>query len=112
VTRADVVFAAVSNPERRRILDMLREGDRTAGALVAEFTLPQPAISRHLRILREAGLVSVSPKAQQRIYSLKPERLRELDSWLSLYRGLWSGSLGSLEDHLGHKSKEEERATP
>jgi DNA-binding transcriptional ArsR family regulator len=100
----NAVFAAVSNPERRQILDMLKSGEKPAGELVAAFPgLPQPAISRHLRVLREAGLVSVSHRAQQRIYSLEPGRLRELDSWVSLYRVFWSGRLDALEEHLDLK---------
>ena len=95
------VFAAVSNPTRRQILDLLKAHDSAAGELVAAFpALPQPAISRHLKILREAGLVSVSPRAQQRIYSLRPGGLRELDTWISLYRGFWSERLDRLETHL------------
>jgi len=99
--QSNAVFAAVSNPSRRRILDLLKAGERPAGELVAAFpALPQPAISRHLRILREAGLVSVSPRAQQRIYSLQPMKLRELDAWISLYREFWSGRLDTLATHL------------
>ncbi|MCI4324736.1 MAG: metalloregulator ArsR/SmtB family transcription factor [Thermoplasmata archaeon] len=95
------VFAAVSNPTRRRILDLLRARDRPAGELVAAFPgLPQPAVSRHLKVLRLAGLVRVSPHAQQRIYSLRPTRLRELDAWVSLYREFWPARLDSLAEHL------------
>jgi|SRR5271154_3628840 len=98
---SNLVFMAVSNPTRRRILDLLKGRDRPAGELVAAFpALPQPAISRHLRVLREAGLVEVSPRAQQRIYSLQPARLRELDAWVSVYRGFWTDRLGSLSTHL------------
>ncbi|MDG6998723.1 MAG: winged helix-turn-helix transcriptional regulator [Nitrososphaerota archaeon] len=103
-----MVFAAVSNSERRRILDLLRVSERSAGELVAAFPkLPQPAISRHLRILREAGLVSVSPRARQRIYTLQPTKLREVDAWVSLYREFWSGRLDSLTAHLNAKREEE-----
>ena len=99
--RSNAVFAAVSNPTRRQILDMLRKGERPAGDLVEEFSsLPQPAVSRHLKVLREAGLVDVSPFAQQRIYSLRPERLRELDAWVSHYREFWPERLDSLARHL------------
>ncbi len=98
---SNAVFAAVSNPSRRRILDLLKAGGRPAGDLVAAFPdLPQPAISRHLRILREAGLVTVLPKAQQRIYSLRPMKLRGVDAWVSLYREFWSSRLDSLATHL------------
>jgi len=97
----DAVLSAVSNPERRRILDMLKAGDRPAGELAAAFpALPQPAVSRHLKVLREAGLVTVSPRAQRRIYALQPTGLREVDAWISLYRQFWSGRLDSLEAHL------------
>jgi DNA-binding transcriptional ArsR family regulator len=99
--QSNAVFAAVSNPDRRIILDLLKKGGRPAGELVAAFPkLPQPAISRHLRILREAGLVVVSPRAQQRIYSLEPKRLQELDAWVSTYRDFWSERLDSLERHF------------
>jgi len=95
------VFAAVSNPTRRRMLDLLAGGARPAGDLVAAFPgLPQPAVSRHLKVLREAGLVTTSPKAQQRIYSLRPDRLREVDAWVSHYRSFWLGRLEALSRHL------------
>jgi DNA-binding transcriptional ArsR family regulator len=101
ILESNDVFAAVSNPTRRRILDLLKASERPAGDLVAAFpSLPQPAVSRHLRILREAGLVSVSPRAQQRVYSLRPAKLRELDAWVSLYREFWTGRLDALEEHL------------
>lgn len=80
--RTDQIFAALSNPTRRRILELLKDGDRRAGELVAAFpALPQPAISRQLRILREAGLVGVSPHAQQRIYRINPDAMLKLEEW-------------------------------
>jgi DNA-binding transcriptional ArsR family regulator len=105
--QSNAVFAAVANPDRRRILDLLKTRDRPAGELVAAFpALPQPAVSRQLRILREAGLVKVSRQAQQRIYSLRPTKLREVDAWVSLYREFWSGRLDSLTAHLDGKEGE------
>lgn len=99
--RRNAVFSAVANPERRMILDLLRERERPAGELVSALHgLPQPAVSRHLRILRQAGLVEASPVAQQRVYSLRPERLREVDVWVSLYRRFWSDRLTALTSHL------------
>jgi DNA-binding transcriptional ArsR family regulator len=99
--QSNALFAAISNPERRMMLDLLRKGERPAGEVVEAFPdLPQPSISRHLKILREAGLVMVSPRAQQRVYSLQPLKLRELDVWVSRYRPFWSGRLESLEIHL------------
>lgn len=100
-SQVNAVFAAVSNQTRREIMDLLKNGERQAGELVAAFpSLPQPAISRHLKILREAGLVSVSPRAQRRVYSLRPKELREVDNWVSLYREFWSDHLDTLENHL------------
>lgn len=97
----NVVFRAISSPTRRRILDILRSGERTAGYLAGEFpVLPQPAISRHLRVLLKAGLVGVSKRAQQRIYSLHANRLKELDAWISLYREFWVDRLDALERTL------------
>ena len=99
------VFAAVSNPTRRRMLDLLARGARPAGDLVAAFpALPQPAVSRHLRVLREAGLVVTHPRAQQRIYSLRPDGLREVDAWVSHYRSFWLGRLDALSEHLDRRS--------
>lgn len=99
------VFSAVSNPVRRRILDILRGGDRSAGNLAVEFpVLPQPAVSRHLRVLRKAGLVSVRQVSQQRIYSLSPDNLKEIDVWVSHYRQFWTGRLDSLAKHLERKT--------
>ena len=102
---SNAVFEAVSNPTRRRILEILKDGERQAGELVAEFpSLPQPAVSRHLRILREAGLVVASPQAQRRVYRLQPDKLREVDNWISSYREFWSGRLESLKTHLEEKT--------
>jgi len=99
------VFSAVAEPTRREMLVLLAKGERSAGELVEAFPrLTQPAVSRHLRVLREASLVEVRPQAQQRIYSLRPERLRELDRWVSIYRPFWSERLDSLERHLERKS--------
>lgn len=95
------VYGAVSNPTRRGILDLLKVHEQPAGALVAAFPgLPQPAISRHLRILRQSGLVTVEPRSRQRIYALQPAKLRELDAWVSRYREFWTGRLDALVSHL------------
>ncbi|MQA84179.1 MAG: metalloregulator ArsR/SmtB family transcription factor [Streptosporangiales bacterium] len=95
------VFEAVAEPTRRRLLDLLTEGNRAAGELVAAFpSLTQPAVSRHLRILRDAGLVSVRTDAQRRIYGLRPNGLAELDAWLERYRLYWADHLDGLERHL------------
>jgi DNA-binding transcriptional ArsR family regulator len=95
------VFTAVAEPHRRSILDLLAARERPAGEIVEAFpAMTQPAISRHLRVLREAGLVKVRPAGQQRIYSLEPDGLAALDAWLLRYRRFWSHQLDALERHL------------
>lgn len=93
-------FAVLAEPVRRDILDLLREGERPVGDLVAELAMSQPAVSKHLRVLREAGLVEVRPDAQRRLYRLNPAPLAEIDAWLAPYRQLWSASLDRLAQHL------------
>ena len=95
------VFAALADPTRRRVLDLLRRRERAAGEFATEFPkLSQPAISRHLRVLREARLVSVRPSEQRRVYSLRPEGLAVIDAWLAEYRHFWQTQLDALEKHL------------
>jgi DNA-binding transcriptional ArsR family regulator len=93
-------FTVLAEPARRRILDLLLERPRPVGELVDQLGLTQPGTSKHLRVLREAGLVVVTPEAQRRVYALNPEPLAELDEWLEPYRRLWSGRLDALERHL------------
>jgi DNA-binding transcriptional ArsR family regulator len=93
-------FAVLAEPHRRRILDLLVEGERPVGELVTELSSSQPAVSKHLRGLREAGLVDVRIDAQRRMYSVKPEPLRAVDAWLAPYRRMWATSLDALEAHL------------
>ncbi|MPZ90568.1 MAG: metalloregulator ArsR/SmtB family transcription factor [Actinobacteria bacterium] len=90
----------LAEPNRRRILDLLREAERPVGELVAALGVSQPAVSKHLRVLREAGLVEVRPDAQRRIYRVRPDPLRDLDEWLAPYRFLWGARLDDLEKHL------------
>ena len=93
-------FEVVAEPTRRRILDLLRERSRPVGELVELFGLSQPLISKHLRVLRDAGLVRVRQDAQRRWYELRAEPLVEVDAWLEPYRRLWADSLDALERHL------------
>ena len=93
-------FAVLAEPTRREILDLLRDGERPVGELVDALRMSQPAVSKHLRVLRDAGLVSVRADAQRRYYGLRPEPLGEIDAWLAPYRRLWSTSLDKLERHL------------
>ncbi len=95
-----LTFEVLAEPHRRQILDLLRQGERPVGELVGELTLSQPAVSKHLRVLREAGLVSVRHDAQRRLYRLRPEPLQAVDEWLAPYRAMWAASLDDLERHL------------
>ncbi|MDQ6617314.1 MAG: metalloregulator ArsR/SmtB family transcription factor [Actinomycetota bacterium] len=93
-------FGVLAEPGRRGILDLLREQPRSVGELVERLGLTQPGTSKHLRVLREAGLVEVRRQAQRRMYELRPEPLAEVDAWLEPYRRLWSDRLDALERHL------------
>ena len=93
-------FAVLAEPQRRRILDLLRGGELPVNALVAQLEISQPAVSKHLRVLREAGIVEARVEAQRRMYHVRPEPLREIDAWIAPYRALWSSSLDALEHHL------------
>jgi DNA-binding transcriptional ArsR family regulator len=96
-------YAALAEPSRRRILDLLRDGERSVNELVAQLTLSQPGVSKHLKVLREAGLVQVRQDANRRVYALDPGPIRELDVWLAPYRRLWNESLDELGRHLDRK---------
>lgn len=99
---------AVAEPTRRAMLDLLAGGERSAGTLVAAFPqLTQPAVSRHLKVLREVGLVEVRVAAQRRIYALRPRALSEVDDWLAGYRRFWAGHLDDLEAHLERTTEEQ-----
>jgi len=91
------VLAVVAEPMRRRILDLLLTQDRAVGELVDELGISQPGVSKHLRILREADLVEARADGQRRVYALRPERLAELDAWLTPYRRFWADRLDALE---------------
>jgi len=93
-------YAALTEPHRRQILDLLRGGERPVGELVDRLELTQPGVSKHLKVLREAGLVAVRARGRQRLYALRPHPLAEVDAWLEPYRALWSDRLDALERHL------------
>lgn len=95
-----MTFAVLAEPTRRDILDLLRDGERPVNDLVESLHLSQPSVSKHLRVLRDAGLVEVRPDAQRRFYRLRAEPLAEVDAWLAPYRALWTRSLDKLEQHL------------
>jgi DNA-binding transcriptional ArsR family regulator len=94
------IFTALADPIRRDILALLRRGEQPAGALVETLALPQPNVSKHLKALREAGLVTIRVDGPRRLYSLDPRPLAELDDWLTPYRELWAKRLDALGDHL------------
>ncbi len=93
-------FTLLADPTRRRLLDELRRGERSVGELVDRLQMNQPAVSKQLRVLREAGLASVRVDAQRRIYRLNPDGLREVDEWLAPYRAFWEGRLDAMERTL------------
>jgi len=93
-------FDVLAEAHRRSILDLLRDSERSVGELVDVLGVSQPAVSKHLRVLREAGLVTARSDAQRRLYRLRPDPLRAIDEWLAPYRRLWSASLDALERHL------------
>ena len=94
-----MVFEVLAEPNRRRILDMLRDAERPVGDLVGILRVSQPAVSKHLRVLRDAGLVEARVDAQRRVYRVRAEPLRQLDDWLAPYRAM-CGRLDALESHL------------
>lgn len=100
-------FAALAEPNRRRIVELLGAGPLPSGALAAQFALSAPAVSQHLKALKEAGLVRVEVDGQRRIYSLDPDGLAEVEAWIGKVRGFWSGRLDALEAALRHEQGEE-----
>ena len=102
-----MTFEVLAEPTRRRILDLLRERPRLVGELTAELGLSQPGTSKHLRVLRDAGLVRVRPEGQRRWYELVPEPLAEVDAWLAPYRWMWADRFDALERHLATDPEED-----
>jgi DNA-binding transcriptional ArsR family regulator len=97
------VLQVLAEPRRLAILEVLRDGEQPVGELVDRLGASQPAVSKHLRILREAGLVEARVDAQRRLYRIRPEPLAELDDWLASYRRLWTTHLDRLEGHLDQR---------
>lgn len=100
------VFEVLAEPNRRRIIDLLHERERPVGELVGALGLSQPAVSKHLRILREAGLAEARVDGPRRIYRLRPEPLREVERWLLPYRRAWRDRLDRLERHLDGRQRD------
>ena len=105
-------FEVVAEESRRRILDLLVEEERAVGDLVDRMALSQPTVSKHLKVLREAGLVEARIAAQRRIYRVRPEPLREIDEWLTPYRRRWAAHLNALERHLEIMDGNEQEGWP
>jgi DNA-binding transcriptional ArsR family regulator len=93
-------FAIIAEPNRRAILSLLASAERSVGDIEEELQLPQPSVSKHLRVLREAGFVESRVDTQRRLYRIKPEPLREVDAWLAQFRRFWSAHVDALERHL------------
>jgi DNA-binding transcriptional ArsR family regulator len=105
-------FAALAEPNRYRIVELLRTGPRAVNDIGARLHLNQPQVSKHLRVLKEAGLVDVQPRAQQRVYELRPQPLRRLHGWLERYRRVWEARFDELDElleELKEKEKSDER---
>jgi DNA-binding transcriptional ArsR family regulator len=102
-------WSALADPHRRAMLELIRERPRAVGELVELTGLTQPGTSKHLRVLREAGLVSSRTEAQRRVYALDARPFVALDAWLEPYRQIWDDSLHALERHLDRTNPEEER---
>jgi DNA-binding transcriptional ArsR family regulator len=102
---AVAALQVLAEPRRLQILELLRDGERPVGELVNGLGVSQPAVSKHLRVLKDAGLVEARADAQRRLYRIRPEPLAELDDWLASYRQLWETHLDRLEDHLDQRRK-------
>jgi DNA-binding transcriptional ArsR family regulator len=105
-TRGGDVFAAVGDPTRRRVLDMLSRGELAANAIAAPFRISRPAVSRHLTVLRKAGLVSVHRRGREQIYQLRAQPLQGLSDWVEHYRAFWNEKMTALGDYLLTQQKE------
>ena len=102
----DAVLHALSDHSRRTVVEALAQGEATVGELAALLPIARPGVSRHLRVLREAGLVDVRQQAQWRVYSLRPEPLAEVDGWLGRYRSLWEQRFGALHTEIARGKKQ------
>jgi DNA-binding transcriptional ArsR family regulator len=105
-------LGALADPTRRRIVELLAEGERSAGELAAQFRTSRPGVSRHLRVLREHGLVRARSAGQRRLYTLDPAPLAEVDAWLERYRGFWTNRLDALETELRRRARKSDPDPP
>jgi DNA-binding transcriptional ArsR family regulator len=100
INSVESAFAILAEPNRRAILSLLASSEQSVGEIERQLKMPQPTVSKHLRVLREAGFVESSVDAQRRVYRLKPEALQEVDAWLAPFRRIWSARVDALERHL------------
>jgi DNA-binding transcriptional ArsR family regulator len=106
------VFEIIAEPNRRAILSLLVSSEQSVGEIERQLRMPQPTVSKHLRVLRDAGFVESSVDAQRRLYRLKPGPLQEVDAWLSQFRRFWSAHVDALERHLDRMEKTTPQSTP
>jgi len=106
------VFEIIAEPNRRAILSLLVASQQSVGAIEHQLRMPQPTVSKHLRVLRDAGFVESTVDAQRRLYRLKPEPFREVDAWLAPFRRFWSAHVDALERHLDRMDHMDQSATP
>ena len=106
------VFEIIAEPNRRAILSLLVSSEQSVGEIERQLHMPQPTVSKHLRVLREAGFVESTVDAQRRLYRLKPEPLQELDAWLAQFRRFWSAHVDALERHLDRIDQSMDKAKP
>jgi DNA-binding transcriptional ArsR family regulator len=104
------VFEVIAEPNRRAILSLLASSQQSVGEIERQLGMPQPAVSKHLRVLREAGFVESTPDAQRRLYRLKPEPLQEIDAWLAPFRRFWLAHVDALERHLDRMEQTKSRS--
>ena len=109
--RVESVFEVIAEPNRRAILSLLVSSQQSVGEIERQLHMPQPAVSKHLRVLREAGFVESIVDAQRRLYRLKPEPLQEIDAWLGPFRQFWGAHIDALERHLDRMGQPMERST-
>ncbi|HWC20416.1 MAG TPA: metalloregulator ArsR/SmtB family transcription factor [Terriglobales bacterium] len=105
------VFEIIAEPNRRAILSLLVSSEQSVGEIERQLRMPQPSVSKHLRVLREAGFVESTVDAQRRLYRLKPEPLQEIDTWLAQFRRFWSAHVDALERHLDRMEKDQSTPT-
>ncbi len=106
------VFEIIAEPNRRAILGLLVASQQSVGEIERQLRMPQPAVSKHLRVLRDAGFVDSTVDAQRRLYRLKPEPFHEVDAWLAPFRRFWSAHLDALERHLDRMDKDKDKDEP